>query len=404
MKRIFALLLLLLVASGCAHWPDRPPVPASAQARAQLVGYHDIRYFADAPLDEWLTWRDRWLADRRSAGQRASVNLLAISSGSDKGAFAAGFLKGWSRRGTRPTFDVVTGVSTGALIAPFAFLGSSEDSVVEQLFTGISARDIFRATPVSGVLGGPSLAQTRPLQQLIARYIDVGLLDRIAAEHRRGRRLLVMTTNLDAGRGVVWDMGAIAASNRPDRVALFRQILLASASIPGVFPPVLIDVAAEGRHFNEMHVDGGTVSSLFALPSSVLWQGAGVGLSPARGSTITVLYNGKLQRTYRIVQPRAFGIIAQALATVIGEADRQNIESYRVLAERNGVAMRVEAIQDDFTAKEKGIFETRFMRALFTYGFERGAAPQNVAVSKSGISNVTAPSLSETPALETVAP
>jgi predicted acylesterase/phospholipase RssA len=159
-----------------------------------------------------------------------------LCRGIRQGAYSAGVLNAWSRQGGRPSFDIVTGVSTGSLIAPFAFLGEQEDGELKAIYTGVSRKDIYHQRILSGLFGGPSLMSTRPLQALIARHITPALLDRIAAQHRRGRRLLVMTTNLDAERGVIWDMGAIAASDTSDRLSLFRQVLLASASIPGVFP------------------------------------------------------------------------------------------------------------------------------------------------------------------------
>ena len=152
--------------------------------------------------------------------------LLALSSGSDNAAYAAGVLEGWTRAGNRPDFTVVTGVSAGALTAPFAFLGSEYDARLRRLYTSITQKDVYVRRGVGGLISGPSLADTGPLRTLIAANIDATLVERIAAQHARGRRLYIMTTNLDAGRGVVWDMGAIAASKSPRRLELFRDCLL----------------------------------------------------------------------------------------------------------------------------------------------------------------------------------
>lgn len=370
--RRLALLLVLAAVSGCATWPDRPTSTAAEQAAAQLPGFPEtIRAWADAPVSEWLAWRTRWAGDRRRAGIRGDQRLLAISSGSDKGAFSAGYLSGWSARGDRPRFGIVTGVSTGALIAPFAFLGPSEDETLRAIYTGVDAKDVFRSRPVSGLLGGPSLADSRPLQRLIARYVTPALLDRIAMEHRAGRRLLVMTTNLDAQRGMVWDLGELAASGAPGRIELFRRVLLASASIPGVFPPVLVDVVAGSRTFAEMHVDGGTVGSAFVLPTELLWSGALATTATPERLEITLLYNGRLDRDYEVVEPRTFSIIARALETVVGESDRQTIRSYRQFAERNGHSLQVEAIGPDFVQEPAGLFDQGYMRDLFAYGMAR---------------------------------
>ncbi|MBY8825312.1 patatin-like phospholipase family protein [Sphingomonas colocasiae] len=201
-----ASLLLFVAAGGCAKWPERPQVTAAAQAAAQVPGFGSIRHWADAPLSDWSEWRAAWLADRAAAGIRTRPALLAISSGSDKGAFGAGYLAGWTARGDRPEFAVVTGVSTGALIAPFAFLGPRHDATLRELYTSISARDIYRARLVSGLAGGPSFADSRPLERLIARHVTTQLLDRIAAEHRRGAT--AADRHHQSGRGPRRDMGS----------------------------------------------------------------------------------------------------------------------------------------------------------------------------------------------------
>lgn len=362
---------LLLALNSCATWPVRPQTSASAQESARLAGYGDVRLWADAPIGDWIAWRDHWLGDRRAGGRFAPINLLAISSGSDKGAFAAGYLAGWTKRGDRPPFTIVTGVSTGALIAPFAFIGADGDAAIREFYTMTRARDIFRATPISGVLGGASLASTKPLQRLIARHVTPTLVARIAQEYGLGRRLLVMTTNLDSQRGVVWDLGAIAASDNPGRLALIRQILLASAAIPGVFPPVLIDAVSSEGAVHELHVDGGTTSSVFVLPSAVLKGDVDVIPGDNRRLTITLLYNGVLKPEYEVVKPRTFTIFGRALTTVIGEADRQAIAVYRRFADENRATLCVAAIEPDFNVKYPGLFNPAYMRALFDYGAQR---------------------------------
>lgn len=373
--------MLALMLAGCAGWPERPPVSAADQAGAVVPGYAGMRRWADAPASEWSDWRARFLADRAAAGTTGPIDTLAISSGSDKGAFSAGYLVGWTASGKRPQFDIVTGVSTGALIAPFAFLGSAYDKDVARLYTGIRPGDIYHQRVLSGLLGGPAFATSKPLEALIAAQVTPAILDTIAAEHGKGRRLLVMTTNLDAGRGMVWDMGAIAASGRPDRIALFRRILLASASIPGVFPPVLIDVDGGGRRFSELHVDGGTTSSLFALPPALLWKND----TPAMpgGGSMTLLYNGRLTPDYKVVKPKALTIMDRALATVIAEADRANIRAYRAFARDHDLRLELVEIDKRFDLENKQRFNPGFMRKLYGFGckeaLDRLGTPERAA-------------------------
>ncbi|WP_420607311.1 patatin-like phospholipase family protein [Novosphingopyxis sp.] len=382
LRTIVLILALSLTAGGCTHWPDRPDISVSFQERAQVPGYVDIRHWSDASEAEWLAWRGKLVSDRTAAGVRGPPSLLAISSGSDKGAFAAGYLHGWTLSGDRPNFSVVTGVSTGALIAPFAFLGSVEDATLRRLYTGIDASDIFKQHALAGITGGPSFASTKPLEALIARYVDEALVDRIAQQHLAGRRLLVMTTNLDAQRGMVWDMGAIATSENPNRIALFRKILLASSSIPGIFPPVLIKVSSGSATFEEMHVDGGTTSSVFALPPNIIFED-----SPdlfEKGGQIVLIYNGQLAPDFDVVKPTAFSIIARALTTVIGEADRASIRSLRRFTDEHGIALDIEAIGADFSATSDKLFDQEQMQKLYTYGCHRSLETKPTALKTNG--------------------
>jgi predicted acylesterase/phospholipase RssA len=364
--------LFALSLSACAAWPERPTVTANDQALARVGGFGDIRLWVDAEAQTWLEWREAYLSDRSEAGRRDSLEMLAISSGSDKGAFSAGFLKGWSATGTRPTFDVVSGVSTGALIAPFAFLGSGYDPHIEHLYTTIDAHSIYRAAPLKGLLGGPSLASTEPLANLIETYADAALIDAVAREHRLGRRLLVQTTNLDAERGMVWDMGAIAASENPARYALFRQILLASASIPGFFPPVLIDVDNNGVEFSELHVDGGTTSSILAVPPSVLFSN-GNDRSMADGR-VTVLYNGDLEPVFRVSEPTVFAILERALTISLKAADQRTIRALQQYAEQNELALDIHSVGKEASNPDVDLFDQQYMQGLFALGEERAAS------------------------------
>lgn len=360
--------LLAVTLSACASWPDRLPVTASDQADAAVPGYEEIRIWDDAPREAWLAWRDRLFVERAQAGRSARVEMLAISSGSDKGAYSAGFLNGWSEAGTRPTFDIVSGVSTGALIAPFAFLGTPYDPHLKSLYTTIDSSSIYNATPLKGLFGGPSLASTKPLVGLIESYATADMIDAVASEHRRGRRLLVQTTNLDAERGVVWDMGAIAASDNPARYALFRQILLASASIPGLFPPVLIDVTSGDADFSELHVDGATVSSVVVIPPTFLFSSNGE--DSYVDGRVTVLYNGALQPVFRVTEPTVFSLLDRALTTALKTADLRSIRALRRHADETGLKLEVYSIGSQADDPDIDLFDPEFMQLLYDRGRE----------------------------------
>jgi len=370
------LLIVLSAALGaCATLPEREDVSSAARMGGQLVDFTGTRFDTEASIEIIRPWHDRWMAERRASGDDEPIDLLAISSGSDKGAFSAGFLTGWSKRGDRPDFDLVIGVSTGALIAPFAFLGPSEDDALRRLYTTIDADDIYRQRAISGLLGGPAFATSRPLLEMIEREVSPELVERIAEEHRKGRRLLVTTTNLDTQRGTIWDLGSIAVSPMPNREHLIESLLLASSSVPALMPPVMIDVEADGQPFREMHVDGGTAGSFLAIPPSILWGQAELReRADVTNGSFTILYNGRLAPQVEGVEPTAFSILRRSIETMIAHADRNILRSYRDFAVHHGVTLAVYQIGDDFDddAFPDEQFDSAFMQALFAHGEEQG--------------------------------
>src|SRR5688500_17411073 len=295
-----------LAVTGCAT-PDRlPAVPRLAAAEAG-AGPGPVRFLVARENDAYTEEAKRsfakeqaYLAGIGHTGPQPPVSFLAISGGGDNGAFGAGLLNGWTAAGTRPEFKAVTGVSTGALIAPFAFLGPKYDHVLEAVYTTTSQRDIFKKRGIIKGLFGDAMADTAPLMRLVGRYADQSLLDAIAAEYAKGRLLLVGTANLDSLEPVIWNMTAIAPSRDPRALELFRKILVASASIPGAFPPVMIDVEAGGVRHQEMHVDGGTMAQVFLYPPSLRIGDLGA----ARTRTLYIIRNARLDPDWASVERR----------------------------------------------------------------------------------------------------
>ncbi|MBK9340361.1 MAG: patatin-like phospholipase family protein [Rhodoferax sp.] len=218
------------------------------------------------------TWpRERaWLAAQaKPSAKLPTSSLLALSGGGDNGAFGAGVLNGWTATGTRPEFLLVTGISTGALIAPFAFLGPKYDAVLRDLYTRNQRADILSIRKWWAILTEDAVADTTPLRMQLQKHIDQAFLDEIALEYDKGRELWISTTNLDAHQRVIWNMTKLAASKHPRSLAFFHDVMLASAAIPGAFPPVMIDVELNGIPYQEMHVDGGTMAQVFVYPPNV---------------------------------------------------------------------------------------------------------------------------------------
>ena len=264
--RVFGAAILLALASGCGHPERATAVPDALTTQAVVPGIPNSRFWVDTDPDAMVVEAadgvQRELAALAAEGYEGPVppaHVLAISGGGDDGAFGAGLLIGWTEAGNRPEFKLVTGVSTGALTAPFAFLGSDYDDDLRDVYTTISPDSVLERRSLLAAVTDDGMADSSPLRTLISRHANEEMLERIAEEYEKGRFLLIGTTNLDARRPIIWNIGAIAASGDPNAVELFRSILVASAAVPGAFPPVMIDVEVDGEPYQEMHVDGGAV-------------------------------------------------------------------------------------------------------------------------------------------------
>jgi hypothetical protein len=357
---------------------SRNPVPAALETQAEVVGMGPapIRFWGDElpPNAETLV-KEKWAQVRASRpemlgnGRRPVVNFLALSGGGADGAFGAGVLSGWTASGKRPEFDLVTGVSTGALTAPFAFLGPKYDDALKKVFTESTTKDIAIAQPVRGLLGGDSLASNAPLARVVAFYVTDGFLQEVAEEHRKGRRLLIGTTNLDAERPVVWDMGQIAISGRPEALELFRKVLLASAAIPAVFPPGFVKVAADGAVYDEMHVDGGATREVFLIPTQFMAKktDGSLGINPVRRAYI--IRNGRVAPEFKPVKPRTLSIAGRAVSSLIKSQGVGDLYELFVFAKRNGIDYNLAYIPGDFPDTSTEAFDPVYMGKLFDLGF-----------------------------------
>ncbi|MEY4878914.1 MAG: hypothetical protein RJB62_383, partial [Pseudomonadota bacterium] len=366
--------LFALAVTGCTTL-HREPVPLALIDEAMLDGYGPIRFWGDRIPPEFTARSAEALrvmreqnADLIAAGDTVKMDFLAISGGGGNGAFGAGFLNGWTRSGTRPEFQIVTGVSTGAIIAPFAFLGPDYDDELRRAYTEIGPDDIYVASILPNLFNGVALANAAPLKKLIASFSDSALLDAIAREHMKGRRLLVVTTNIDAGRAVVWDLGAIAASGNPGALSLFREILLASASLPGLFPPVAINVVAEGRHFTEFHVDGGLTSQVFSYQPQIelgrVLDDTGFDVD----ASLYVIWNGRRVPVYAPPEPVWYALAERSLDVQFTHQGLADIDRMYGLSQRDGMDFHLATIPEDFAEQQREPFEQNFMRALFQAG------------------------------------
>jgi hypothetical protein len=375
-RSVFSVLLLASTIGACAALERQPAVPVNLTEQATVLGIPNARFWPDTQGPALMQEAGEALARERAAQGGASgplppANFLAVSGGSDNGALAAGLLVGWSDSGSRPSFKLVTGVSTGSLVAPFAFLGPAYDQQLRAVYTGIGPENVYEQRGLLSAVFNESLADTAPLFLLISRYANGDMLAAIANEYKRGRLLLIGTTNLDVQRPVIWNIGAIAASGRPEALDLFRKILLASAAVPGLFPPVLIDVEAGGLHYQEMHVDGGAVAQTFLYPPQI---GLFVNLRQgplARERHAYVIRCGRLDPDWASVDRRLLTITGRAISTMIHYSGYNDILRIYSTAQRDGVDYNLAYIEPDFTVEHRENFDPAYMRALFDYGYEK---------------------------------
>jgi predicted acylesterase/phospholipase RssA len=329
----------------------RTPFTLEEQNAAVIPGIPDARVWGDSE------------ADFQRVLPTVNGPWLALSGGGADGAYGAGLLTGWSQSGNRPEFAVVTGSSIGGLIAPYAFLGPRFDDELKKNFAEITAADVFedRQTP-------ESLFDSWPLKQTIEKRVTKEMLAAIAAEHKKGRRFLVATTNQDAGRRVIWNMGAIAARGDDKALKLFRDVLLASSSIPGFFQPVMIEVEANGKKFQEMHLDGTVTAPFFIMPEAMLAAGSAARLPT---SQVYVIINSKLESEFSMPERRTSLILGRTIGVALTAALKAELLLVTASAQRLGLNLNVAYVPDAFNQPNRGLFDHVYMEALFKYGVEQ---------------------------------
>ena len=353
------------------------PAPASSETRsvrgrrayppvsnAQIKGFTDIRLSADTAEEALQQAADRLSLPRANwASER--FDILALSGGAAGGAFGAGALCGWTKSGHRPRFALVTGVSTGALIAPLAFLGAAYDEKLRDAYTGGHARSLLDPRRLAPVLSG-GLLRAEALEALITPFVDMELIEAIAREHERGRRLLVATTDLDSQSACIWDMGAIASHGGEKALRLFKDILVASASLPVVFSPRLIDVEVDGQTYQEMHVDGGLASPLFLMPESLLrWQKLGKRL---KGGRVHVIINTVLDPSPKTTAPNMATVTTRSFDAMLRFSYRQALSTAVTLCAARGLPLRTASIPRLPDGVNLMNFDTAAMQSLFETG------------------------------------
>ena len=365
---------------GCASPQRGPSVPVGGGAHATVLGIPNERFFPAtgvAPIE--AEFNDAVARLRRTRGLAANapmpeLNLLAVSGGGENGAFGAGLLCGWTEHGGRPTFELVTGISTGALIAPFAYLGTGYDAPLSTMYTGLTPDKVLVKRGITAAFFDDAMADNHPLFVTISGYVNESLMAAIAKAYDGGRLLLIVSTDLDAQQPVIWNVGAIARSGHPRALDTIRRVLLASSAMPAAFPPTMFDVTLDGKPYQEMHVDGGAFAQTFLYPAAVMRQREermrrGEQVIPVRAY---VIRNGRLDPDWASVDRRTLSIAERAISTMTTASGYNDVVRIYNNTQRDGIEYNLAFIGTDFTQKLPKPFDPDYMHALYDYGYQRG--------------------------------
>lgn len=368
----------VLFFSGCKSVVrERNAVPQHLVGDASIPGIPKARFWGDEippDHDEWLKVSKAEIKERFSGVYAVPHFYLGISGGGANGAYGAGVLKGWSESGQRPQFTMVTGISTGSIIAPFAFLGSDYDYVLEKLYGGaMSTDDVLVERSIMKGIRGDAFTDLTPLRQLLADHVTDVEVEKIAAEFRKGRRLYLGTVNVDTLRPVTWDIGHIAASGEPGARELIIDIITASASIPIAFPPVFIDVEVDGVPYQEMHVDGGLAAQVFVYPSYLDWNDVTDVLKPKGTPHVYVIRNAKIDPQWEAVDAKIMPLASRTITSMIRTQGIGDLEEIALATERDGMNMSLTYIPGEFDVESNEAFDPVYMKALFELGEKKMA-------------------------------
>ncbi|QVL33005.1 patatin-like phospholipase family protein [Telmatocola sphagniphila] len=368
--RISVVWLFLATVAGCSA----PAMSLQSYSKQGIDPRRVMDPAAQSEAEQLCNWVEFYsMCEQLKATRKPEVmppkkSVLVLSGGGTYGAYTAGVLVGWSEAGNRPNFDVVTGVSTGALIAAMVFLGPEMDGELKRLYTTVSNNDIYIQKLLPRGILSESLADNTPLEKMIMQVVTPDYLTKVAAEHRKGRRLYVGTTEMDSRQPIIWDMGAIACQGTAESRVLFSKLLLASAAIPGFFPPVRIPVEIDGRRSEELHVDGGVTQAVFARPP---WMPANLrnGSHQLFGSDLYIITAGKLYADPQSIKLRALNIAATSVSTLIYSQTRDQLFKLYAVSVLTGMNYRLTSIPEEFPVPEDATtFDPITMSKMFDEG------------------------------------
>lgn len=367
--RRYRLVLAMVMLGGCVMVPRRPPPPQLLNDAAPAGFSPDVRLLSIS-RQRYMRELPHLAAGLRKAAHGQPINVLALSGGGSFGALGAGALVGLSHAKSRPTFQLVTGVSAGALLAPFAFLGPAWDPQLRKVFTSDALASLQHSGSTLSVLKRMLFPQGvgghDPLAALVDRFVSDAMIDAVARQAQTGRQLWIATTNVDDQETMFWNMGAIAEHGGRAAHRLFRKIMVASASIPGMFPPVLIPVTEDGETYDEMYVDGSVTTPLFIAPVIALTTPAGTGF---HGANVYVIVDGHMGKPEPTETPiDTIRILEDSFSAQLIYSTREALNEVIALAHRGGIHLVFTSIPDTYEAGSFLDFHRKHLQRLFDYG------------------------------------
>ena len=376
-RAILVVICCAVLLPACAVSPLRTqPMPEDLSGRIQVLDQWEIRTWGDEPPEKF----NQMIAAAQTSARlklfaeqfRKAPYFLSISGGGANGAYGAGVITGWTRSERRPTFTIITGVSTGALIAPFAFLGPEYDWVLEEVYNFHGTDDLVSIRGLASSLFSDAFFDSTPLKKRIANYLTLDEMQAIAEEHRRGRVLLIGTTDMDALRPVVWNIGKIAEQGTPEALDLIQRIILASASIPVAFPPVIINIAREGKVYQELHADGGVTNQVFLFPPALDWAGFTHHFALNMKPELYIIRNDRLTATFKATPARLLPLAKRSIAGLIRTQGIGDLFRLYTIAAKNDFDYFLAHVPNDFKAATNELFDPDYMRPLFQIGYQQG--------------------------------
>ena len=401
MKNLICLIVVIFL-SSCSVNRNYSSVPNEYLDQVVINGYpKKIRFWADeipkygevAIKERIRQYKEENQKEFEETGQYPELHYLAISGGGDAGAFGAGVLNGWTFSEKRKSFAIVTGVSTGAIIAPFAFLGPEYDELIKRSYLESSTDTILKQniwTVLSGLIGkSASISDASLFKKKLNELITRELIRKIAIEHQKGRRLFIGTTNIEAQRGVIWDIGEIAMQDNEKSLELIRNIIQASSAIPGIFDPVLINVQIDDNHYTEIHVDGGVTSQLIIYPLKLRKSVVDEFRDNNLKRRLFVIRNAKVTGEFNKTLPSVIELTQRSIETLIKYHGVGDLIRIYVSSIRDGIDYNLIYIPDHFSHESKELFDPLLMEALFDLGLTMGKDNNSWLKSPPGVEYLT---------------